>query len=368
MRSPARIAFIMPWPEIGGVERATQTLILLLRTKGYESIAYCTSDAHVLRAELRASGIETALYQPRLPSYRHPGPWLAESWRLAREFRRRGADLLGALYAGLAGRIARLPVICHVRCCYPDLAGMSKYLWTVNRFLFVSDAALSTFAWRPAAPKGTVVYDAVEFVPLDRMAAVASVREEFGILPDRKIVGMVARIGEVKDHPTLVRAARIVCTARPGTMFLIVGGHRPENQAHYDSVRQLVRENGLEDNFLFIGHRGDAARLLAAMDVAVLCTHSEGLSLATLEAMVQGTPLVATDVGGLREVVRHGENGLLHGLENAPDLASCVLRLLDDDRLAGRLSRVATQEVLYKYRPEALLEGIEDAYRAVAGR
>jgi glycosyltransferase involved in cell wall biosynthesis len=152
----------------------------------------------------------------------------------------------------------------------------------VNRFAFVSQNAWECFGVKVGTSRGSVIYDGFDFVEVAGETAQRDVRREFGIPEDARIVGMVARIARQKDYETLVRAAARVVEARPAVRFLVVGDHegQPDYRLHYGEVLAMVAEAGLTRHFIFTGHREDVVRLLAAMDVHVLCTHSEGFALA----------------------------------------------------------------------------------------
>ncbi len=129
---------------------------------------------------------------------------------------------------------------------------------------------------------------------------------------------------------------------------LIIGGGRREAE-----MRQLAQELGLAGRVHFLGQRPDIPDLLGALDIFVLPSHSEGVSLALLEAMAAGLPVIATAVGGLPEVVTDGVNGLLIPPQDPEALAQALARLLDDPALAKKLGENARRHVEEKFLPGA---------------
>jgi len=121
---------------------------------------------------------------------------------------------------------------------------------------------------------------------------------------------------------------------------LIIGGGRREAE-----MRRKAAELGLSGRVHFLGQREDVPDLLAALDIFVLPSHREGVSLALLEAMAVGLPVIVTAVGGLPEVVTHGENGLLIPLKDPEALTEALARLLADPELARRLGDQARRHV-----------------------
>ncbi len=164
--------------------------------------------------------------------------------------------------------------------------------------------------------------DAVE------LTAPAPLRREFpAIGPGDRVVGMVANLNRgVKRVDVLVRAAFEVRKRVPGARFLVVGGGRLEG-----GLRRLIRELGLEGAVILAGARDSALAYVKAFDVGVLTSDSEGFPNAILEYMAAGVPVVATDVGGNREVVRDRSLGVLVPPGDHAALARAIVGLLEDD-------------------------------------
>ena len=141
---------------------------------------------------------------------------------------------------------------------------------------------------------------------------------------------MVARYGAQKDHPTLLRALAGL-KAQPWELDLIGDGPL------MGETDALARELGLADRVHFLGQRNDVDRRLAAAQVSLLATNWEGFPLSILEAMRAGLPVVASDVGGVAESVRDGENGFLVRRGDVAQLRDRIERLLTDAALRARL-------------------------------
>ncbi len=131
-------------------------------------------------------------------------------------------------------------------------------------------------------------------------------------------------------------------------------------------MQQLADRLGLSELVHFLGHREDIPDLLGAMDIFVLPSHSEGVSLALLEAMAAGLPVIVSDVGGLPEVVRHGENGLVIPVKDPQALAQALEKLLADPTYAHSLGESARREVKAHYSLERLGRDINEIYQELA--
>ncbi len=370
--SPYNIAHVLPWTAIGGTEHATLRIAQATAGAQFRHVMFYRRIAPVVGDFFAAAGYETFAYDQIMPSYRRVRAYWRSSDLLADEFKEREIDLVhcadvaGAFSAGLAGRLARLPVLCHVRNRHGQMSRRDQaFLRLVNKFAFVSADTWRHFAYRVGPRRGIVIYDGID-VQVAPPAARA-VRQEFGLSDDVKLIVMVARIAPQKDFMTLARAAKRVVAKRPDVRFLIVGDHAQtaEHRGHYAEVQQALADNKVAPYFVFTGFRADVARMLSASDIFVLCTHFEGLPLVILEAMAHGLPVVATAVDGIPEIVRDGRTGLLHQHEDAAQLATQLLSLLQDDARAARLGTAAREFVKIEWSRERFAADMTALYRSL---
>jgi len=180
-------------------------------------------------------------------------------------------------------------------------------------------------------------------------------RTELDVEPGERLVLAVGRLVEQKNHALAIRAI----TEVPDAILAIAG-----DGALRDNLERLAQETGVADRVRFLGLRPDARALMGAADVVVMPSRWEGLPLSALEALASGTPLVATDVRGLRELVTDGENALLVP-EEPHALAAALRRVLDDPELAARLGAAGTQ-VEGAGSDERLVERFLELYERLA--
>lgn len=160
-------------------------------------------------------------------------------------------------------------------------------------------------------------------------------------IPDHvPVIGSVMRLARPKDPETFLRAAASVRTRYPEARFVIVGDG-PRRSA----VESLAEALGLADSVIFTGVRRDVPELLGALDIFVLASWSEGLPRVVTEAMASSVPVVASDVGGISEVVESGETGLLVPPGDVEELAGALLRLLSNEDWARRLATAGRARV-----------------------
>jgi glycosyltransferase involved in cell wall biosynthesis len=367
------IAHFMPWSGMGGVEIATLRLTAATRNK-FRHVAFCLHDATSLIDAFKKLEIETVIYSPPQPSLRHAPKFYKESLTVARQIRQVGADIVhfsderAAEHNCLAALLARTRRVCHLRVSYPTLSLRERLcLLPVQSFIFVSKEARQTFAMSLPESKARVVYDAIEVPANDLTESSAAVRREFGIPEGAPVVGVVARVSRQKDYFTLADSAVEILAKHPNTRFFIVGDNSlvDLNRSHYEEVAKKLDELGIAHSFIFTGHRTDVPRLIAAMDLCVLCTHREGFPLSILESMAMRKPVIATAVGGIPEIIQPGVNGYLHEHGNSKELADATVSLIDDPEKAKRFGAAAAEHVQQNFSLQGFIDEISKAYSDV---
>jgi glycosyltransferase involved in cell wall biosynthesis len=182
--------------------------------------------------------------------------------------------------------------------------------------------------------------------------------------PTAPRVGVVANLRPVKGLDAFVAAAGRLGDRHRRAVFAVAG--EGELRASLD---EQARRGGLEGRFQVLGSVADVPEFLAGLDVAVLCSHAEGMSNALLEYMAAGRAIVATAVGAATELIEDGTHGLLVAPGDTERLAEAIGRLLDDRHLARRLGEAARRRAWERYSREAMVHRFEDFYeQLVAGR
>lgn len=176
-------------------------------------------------------------------------------------------------------------------------------------------------------------------------AELAATRDEVGLDADRPVVGMVANLNRpVKGADYFVQTAAKILREEPTTQFLLVGGSG--DPAH---MLRRLEELGISDAMHFAGFRVDVAPFYALMDISILTSLSEGLSITLLESMSRGLPVVATRVGGNPEVVADGDTGYLVPPRDPAAMSGRIVELLRDRELRMHMGRRARERYLEEF-------------------
>jgi glycosyltransferase involved in cell wall biosynthesis len=186
----------------------------------------------------------------------------------------------------------------------------------------------------------------------------AAVRREHGIPADSVLIGALGNIRPAKDYFTLLRAAAAVAQERK-VVFAVVG---ERTEPLYGELQALRDSLGLRDRFQFWGFRNDVPDVIDAFDLLVVSSSSEGFSLAAIQAMAAGTPVVATRSGGPEGIITDEQDGLLVPPRHPEKLAAAIARLIDDRPLADSLAGRARATVRERFSLDAMLDRYEALY------
>jgi glycosyltransferase involved in cell wall biosynthesis len=202
-----------------------------------------------------------------------------------------------------------------------------------------------------------LIYNGVDLSRYDHTEACCTLSEEYGMEPGSKIVGVIARLEPEKGHPTLLEAWPTVLRSVPDAYLLLVGeGSRRE------ALESLARELHIAHRVVFTGRRDDVPAVTAALDVAVLPSYREAQGLSILEAMALSRPVVASNVGGIPEMIADGETGLLVPPRDPDALAAAVTRLLIDHPYADTIGRAGHDLVHDRFCIELMVAAVQTIY------
>jgi glycosyltransferase involved in cell wall biosynthesis len=204
----------------------------------------------------------------------------------------------------------------------------------------------------------TVIYNGQEVLPPIGVEEKQRLRDELGLKKDEKVVGVVGSLYPVKGHKYLLDAIPQILKIHPHTTFLIVGRGELELP-----LKEEVNRCALQNRVRFLGFRDDVSALLSIMDVFVLPSLSEGLSIALLEAMAAGKPVIATNVGGNPELVVDGETGFSVPPRDVDALAAKLCLILEDTDYARNLGENGRKRVQEKFSLQAMANNYQQLYQ-----
>ena len=350
----------------GGAETILLYLASRLDPARFRSLAL-VPDGHWLPGKLRELEVPTFLFHPR------PGFDLAPVSALVRVVRRESVDLIHShlpdqnFYSCVAGRLTGCPTVTtyHGRLDGSARGGLRRSLKlglvrrSARMVVAVSDHLQHSLQQTGLpAQRLARIYNGVNAERF-ALAPQGRLRAELGCQPGTPLVGMVANLRASKGYEYFVQAARDILDSFPRAHFVAVGELEPSLA---ESLRGLVRDLKLGDRWHFLGFREDVPAILRDLDVFVLSSTSEGFSLATIEAMAAGKPVVVTRSGGPQEIVEDARTGALVPPADARQLATRVCELLTHPQQAAEMGGRARAEVLRRFSLDQMVSEYQDLY------
>ena len=169
-------------------------------------------------------------------------------------------------------------------------------------------------------------------------------------------IGIIGRLTPLKGHTFFLRAVSKVIKLVPRTKVLIVGDAPPERERYKQELESLVNRLGLSRYVEFLGRRSDIPEILTRLDVLVLATTvPEGFGRVIVEAFAAGVPVVATSVGGVAEIIRDGENGLLVPPEDPQAMSEAIVKVIKDRKLAKEISARARKDAEERFNLDRMI-------------
>ncbi|MEN6497967.1 MAG: glycosyltransferase [Thermoguttaceae bacterium] len=346
MNSQPAICQLLHSLTVGGAEVLAARLVRRLRGR-YRFVFACLDQLGSLGEELRREGFVVEVLE------RHPGIDFGCMQRLRRFWQREQVALVHAhqytpfFYALAARGLRRRPPVLfteHGR-SFPDYPRRKRILFNRlmlrrgDRVVAVGEAVRRALVENEGIAENRIerIYNGVDFSAFDRGSEDrATLRKRLGFDADQWLIVQVARLDPLKDHATAIRTIQRVASQRANARLLLVG-----EGAERSRIEAEIAARGVGPHVSLLGLRSDVADLLQASDLFLLTSVSEGIPVTLIEAMAAGLPVVATDVGGVGEVVEHGVTGWLAPSGDDAALAEVVLRVMSDSRLRESMGRQA---------------------------
>lgn len=333
-----KIAYLIEELEPGGAERIVVRTALGLDRERFDPVVICTTSAGRLAAELERGGVRVVVVGKRSPVDFRFIVRLIEILRAERPAILHAHLFTAALWGRIAAFFAAVPRVVvteHSLDTWKDpvrLALDRILARSTARIIAVSRGVENSLRRNgiPAEKIRTIYQPVFRPEPTGR-----DPRDEFRIAPDEKIVLYIGRLSAEKQLRDALRAFRGYAGEAGVRARFVIVGDGPDRK----NLEKIAGVLGVADRTVFTGFRTDTADFIRIADVLIISSMREGLPLTALEAMALAKPVLATDVGGVREAVRHGVSGLLVGAADVTGLEDGLRRLLSDATMAAEMGR-----------------------------
>jgi glycosyltransferase involved in cell wall biosynthesis len=370
---PLRIAYVIKEMVMGGSQTHLLQVFRLLDRRRFTPMLFCLTGAGPLLDEVRA--LDVPVFAPSSGRAFKGMGLAARVAGLTSELRRERPDIVhnyllrANLIGSVSARLAGVPVVlcskrgCHLRKGF-ELISEKIGNFLADRVMVNADAVRDFVHDNEGCPLAKMIVipsgvDTSRFQPLPA----ADYKARIGVPSHRTVVGVVTRMRVRKGVDEFIRAIGKLRRTRPDVHGVIVG------EVDLDTELQaLVRSLDLTDHLTLLGRRNDMAEVLSSFDTFVLCSHDEGMSNAILEAMAMEKAVVATDVGGTREVVRHGHTGLLVPAKDPEALAQAIEEVLARPNRMREMGRLGRQVVVDQFSAQSMVRQMQEVYFELTSR
>ena len=363
--------FVIHYPVFGGPHNQALRLTGLLNNYGWKTIVLLPDDPGRAAGRLRDGGVEVV----QMPLHRFRatvslsihanfalGFW-PEILAIRRLLRKRSIDLvvIGGLvnpHAAIAARLEGVPVAWQITDSRLPHALRVAFMSVVKRWsdsiMYNGESLIDLHGGKTDLRCPWFVY----YPPVDteRFRASGDARQRclarFGIPLDAMVIGTVANLNPQKGIEYFIRAASLIYQSIPNVWFMIVGASYDTHPRYNAFIQDEVARSGIpQERFVFTGEQPDVENYYAAMDINLITSvpNSEGTTTTGMEAMACGIPVVATDVGSVREVVDDGITGFIVPPLDPKAIANRVIRLLNDSELRRNMGERARKHAVEKY-------------------
>ena len=369
------VVLLMEYPTLNGGERSTLAFCRQLTSQGFRFTAIAP-DRDPLKTSLRDHNVSHVPFSFTDPS----GTRLTlDQLRKNLTLKLKGieCDLLHSISlstARIAGPVAdflNLPSIGHIR----DIVRISKQaMHDVNKnshLLAVSDATLDYHRREGLCrDRSTRLYNGIDLSIFKPRPQKGQLHRSLGIPIESKLLGAAGQLSMRKGLDTLIRAFEIVSRSHKH-LHLVVAGERHSQKseaiAYERSIKGFISQHQLSDRVHFLGYQQQMQYLYSELSIFVHCAHQEPLGRVLLEAAGCGIPIIATDVGGTREIFTNSTEAILIAAGDPDNIAGCVSKLMIDPTFATLLGSNAHQRVSSFFNISNLSVRLRELYRQVIG-
>ena len=283
-----------------------------------------------------------------------------ETPRLIHVHSRRGADIWG----GLAAKVFGIPALITRRVDNPEQGFFAKKKYRMYKKVITISEGIRNVVLTTgiSSEKVICVRSAIDTDSHKRPYEKKDFYKKIGIAENAITIGTIAQLIPRKGHADILIAAPQILKRFPQSMFLFFG-----KGPLLDELKKMCRDINIEENVKFMGFRKDLPEILPCLDLIIHPAHMEGLGVSLIEASYAGVPIVASRAGGIPEIVRDGENGLLFESGNIDELVKACSRILSDKGLAGKMGESGRRLVEREFSTEKMVEGNLSVYKEVLG-
>lgn len=373
--SKPRILFVHPSLEYGGAEDQRLTILKHVNRDKYDISVCCLEKVGDIGKQIEHIGFKVhCLNMPSNP-YNILTTFSLLLYLLKNNYDIVQTSLFNANFHGrIAAKLAGIPHIIseeHSEHYQYNTVKFLPYIW--------ADKILSMFTDKIICCSKNVMDSISELEGLqkDKLKAILSVvnfnklkitidkkemRHRLGLNDSNIVLGNIATISPRKGHDILIKAFKLIRDDLPNVKLVIAGREDAQTK---DGLLKLIKEFNLSKDIVFLGKQENLANIFNIMDIFILSSFIEGIPLAVIEAMYMNIPVIATDVGGVREIIEDGETGIIVPSNDPQSIAKAAIHLLSTPNKIANIVTNAKVSALNRFVPQRYVSELEKCYDSI---
>lgn len=278
----------------------------------------------------------------------------------------------------IAAKLTGTPIVVHVH-GFPELWLFDRlFARLVDAFVYISDeVGRHHEKQRRHSQNGVVIHNGIDVSVFEKNVDPGFLRSKYNLDPSDLLVGMVGRFEPWKGQRYFVEAMKDVIDAHPNAKAFLIGGFNLDTGPqpgsiefdYYQSLLRIIRHYDLNDKFIFTGYLNNVPDVIASLDIVVhaSCT-PEPFGLVIIEAMAAGKPVVATDAGGVPDIIQDGKNGILVPMRDATAMAGAIRQLAESPEWAMKMGAAAKRRIADQFTIGRQIAAVQALYARLLGR
>lgn len=370
-----KVLYIHPTLSFGGAESQRRDLLRKWKTSKYETHILCIEKIGKIGDEIKDSGIPVYCLNQSSKPYNLKATFFLWLFLLKNRFDIVQTCLFNANFHGrIAAFLAGVRIIFSEEHSEHYQYTSVKFLpniWVdrvlscvTNRIICCCDTLRKDIAAleRIKPGKFITILSSVDLEGLKSAVPGRELRKDMKLSEEVLVIGTVGSMSPRKGHEYLLRAFHLVKKEIPHSRLVFIGH---EEKSIRERLRKQAEELNVSDSVLFLGRRERSVDYYGIMDLFVLSSLCEGIPLVILEAMQMNVPVISTNVGGIPEMIRHNDTGILVSPRDQEALSEAIIKLLSNGQKRSTLAKSAKESGLLRFKPERYLDELESLYSGV---
>lgn len=319
---------------------------------------------------LKEKGIEVHLLPLAHFHRKQIFPFVKGAWSLFRALRKLSPDLIHLTsaspmqYSWLVSRMLRIPLICQIQCPYDSDDRRRYFPHKADKIILISNALKNDYS-NAKQDRVQVIYNGIPIPKITRYEAKKELFREFRLGWNSRVVGITGQIIHRKGIDLFLKAAREVLIKFPDTYFMIVGD---DQNAYAEQLKLELLKERISSRVIWTGYRKNIQQLMAGMNILTVPSRKEGFGLVAAEALATGTPVIASNTGGLKEIITPRVTGYLIPVDDAESLAQKIMFLLSSPRLCEWMGNQGKLAIKRKFSMENQIHQLEAVYHSLLSK